>query len=248
MLGAVAGRGDVLLCYVLPRLSPTATRPRRPMDKAERMSHEAVNWAYDQDLGAGAALSSRKFVLVTLADHANERGICWPSHGRLAKRVGLHRSSIARLIDELEFTHRVIHTTKVKGKVSIVTLHLPSTAGREWGEHPSLLPPVAPCDTSDPVDNVHYLSHPATPHLLHPATPPRASDATPPRASDAARTIKNRQESPARAERVEHTVQSGAITYTLDDDERSIGRRAIDAIREGSHRDPDDFVRVIGRL
>jgi hypothetical protein len=213
------------------------------------MSHEAVNWAYEQDLGAGAALSSRKFVLVTLADHANERGICWPSHGRLAKRVGLHRSSIARLIDELEFTHRVIHTTKVKGKVSIVTLHLPSTAGREWQMHPSLLPPVAPCDTSDPVDNVTYLSHPATPHLLHPATTPRASDATTPRASDATRTVSNRQESPRpRSERVEHTVEAGAIKYTLTDDERSIGRRAIAAIREGRHRDPDDFPRVIGRL
>jgi hypothetical protein len=212
------------------------------------MSHQAVNWAYEQHLGTGSALSSRKFVLVTLADHASEDGHCWPSHTRLAKRVGLHRSTIIRLVDELEFTHRVLHTTKANGKVSVVTLHLPWTAGRLWGEHPSLLP-VAGCDDrSDPVDNVVHLSQDATPHLSQDATGAVASYATAPVASYATRTIKNHQESPARAERVEHTVQSGAITYTLDNDERSIGRRAIAAIREGRHRDPDEFVRRIGEL
>lgn len=207
------------------------------------MSHQAVNWAYEQDLGTGSALSSRKFVLVTLADHASEDGHCWPSHSRIARRVGLHRTTIVRLLDELEFTHRMLHTTKVKGKVSIVTLHLPWTAGVVWGEHPSLLP-VAPCNTSQPVDNTPDLLHPATPHLLHPATTPVASYATTPVASYATRTIKNHQESSAPPERVPHIVTAGTVTYPLDVDECRIGRNAIAAIREGRHRDPDTARRI----
>lgn len=202
-----------------------------------RMSHEAVNWAYDRPLGTGAALSSRKFVLVTIADHANEDGICWPSHGRLAKRIGLHRSSIKRLIDELDYNHHVLHQVKRPGTSTLLVLHLPKTLGATWESATAahLFTPegVAGCDTPDPVDNYVRVSQGATPHVLQGATPPRASDATPPRASDARRTVKNRKESPSTPTGpIEHVNVSGKCVYPLDEETQRNGLAHIREIRE----------------
>ena len=43
-----------------------------------------------------------KWVLVTLCDYANEAGECWPSTATLAKRTGMHRSSVAKKLNYLE--------------------------------------------------------------------------------------------------------------------------------------------------
>ena len=47
------------------------------------MSFEAVNWAYQQQVGN----AGRKFVLVTLADHADGNGVCFPGKKSIAKRT-----------------------------------------------------------------------------------------------------------------------------------------------------------------
>ena len=48
--------------------------------------------------------STQKFVLISLADNANDDGICWPSIATIAKRTALHRATVMRairwLIDE----------------------------------------------------------------------------------------------------------------------------------------------------
>lgn len=43
-----------------------------------------------------------RLVLLVLADHANERGICWPSLERIARRVGRSIWTVRRAIDRLE--------------------------------------------------------------------------------------------------------------------------------------------------
>lgn len=63
------------------------------------MSYKATAWAYDLNLP-----SPRKFVLVALADFADENGSCYPGQGRLMKMTGLGeravRNSLAKLEDE----------------------------------------------------------------------------------------------------------------------------------------------------
>lgn len=61
------------------------------------MSHAATTWAYRQELDAGP-----KFVLVALADFADENASCYPGQERIAKMTGLHRSSVVRHMQTLE--------------------------------------------------------------------------------------------------------------------------------------------------
>jgi len=61
------------------------------------MSHVATAWAYRQNIDAGP-----KFVLVALADFADEKGTCFPGQERLADMTGMHRSSVVRHIKTLE--------------------------------------------------------------------------------------------------------------------------------------------------
>lgn len=46
--------------------------------------------------------STQKLVLLSLADQANDDGICWPSASTTAKRTGLFDRSVRRTIAELE--------------------------------------------------------------------------------------------------------------------------------------------------
>ena len=43
-----------------------------------------------------------RWLLVVLADHANEDGKCWPSQATLARRTGMGRSTVNRKLDMLE--------------------------------------------------------------------------------------------------------------------------------------------------
>lgn len=62
------------------------------------MSHQATAWAYKQrGLTAG-----RKFVLVALADFADEQWSCFPGQERLAQMTGQDVRSVRRHIEELE--------------------------------------------------------------------------------------------------------------------------------------------------
>lgn len=62
------------------------------------MSYKATNWAWEQALKSGD-----KFVLVALADMADEKHSCFPSQATLARMVGASertvRGSVARLTD-----------------------------------------------------------------------------------------------------------------------------------------------------
>lgn len=44
----------------------------------------------------------RKLVLIKLADHANDKGICWPSYEHIAGQCEMSKRTVIRHIDELE--------------------------------------------------------------------------------------------------------------------------------------------------
>ena len=62
------------------------------------MSHQAVTWAYEQDVTPSGA----KFVLVTIANYASGEGYCYPGQGKLAKDTGLSERSVRAHLDRLE--------------------------------------------------------------------------------------------------------------------------------------------------
>lgn len=61
------------------------------------MSYKALNWAWEADLP-----TSQKFVLVALADMADEHESCYPGQERLARMVGGSVSTVRRAVKALE--------------------------------------------------------------------------------------------------------------------------------------------------
>jgi len=48
------------------------------------------------------ASHTQKLVLLNLADHANDCGVCWPSLDRIAKQCGLGKKTVLRQLERLE--------------------------------------------------------------------------------------------------------------------------------------------------
>lgn len=53
------------------------------------MSFQAMAWAVKQKLP-----SREKFILIMLANYADENGICWPSNGRLCDDTGMSKNTL----------------------------------------------------------------------------------------------------------------------------------------------------------
>jgi len=62
------------------------------------MSVQAITWALQVRAGG----PSRKAVLLAIANYANEDGVCWPSHGRLADDTEMCVRSVGTIVRELE--------------------------------------------------------------------------------------------------------------------------------------------------
>lgn len=73
------------------------------------MSNKALTWAWSQSLKPAP-----KLVLLALADHADDRGYCWPSLARLAEMTGIDRSTVTRSLAVLE-QHRLIARDRSTG-------------------------------------------------------------------------------------------------------------------------------------
>jgi len=63
------------------------------------MSIKHVQFALDGVPGLNAG---QRLTLVSLGEWANDDGVCWPSHDTIAKRVGVGRRQVIRIIDQLE--------------------------------------------------------------------------------------------------------------------------------------------------
>lgn len=62
------------------------------------MSNKAVSWAFD----VTGLTSTQKFLLVALADYADEADSCYPGQAKLADRVGATRETVSRNLAKLE--------------------------------------------------------------------------------------------------------------------------------------------------
>lgn len=62
------------------------------------MSNAAITWAKKQKTGH----STRKAVLVAIADYADEMGRCWPSQKRIAEDTEFGERTVRRALSELE--------------------------------------------------------------------------------------------------------------------------------------------------
>ncbi|HTU13691.1 MAG TPA: helix-turn-helix domain-containing protein [Solirubrobacterales bacterium] len=62
------------------------------------MSNAAQAWAWKQKTGH----STRKSILIALADHADHLGRCWPGHDGIAEKVECDRRTVIRHIRQLE--------------------------------------------------------------------------------------------------------------------------------------------------
>lgn len=61
------------------------------------MSRGARDWAWSQTV-----TPTQKLVLLSLAEHANDSGGCWPSTARLRELTGLSERAIRNAVRELE--------------------------------------------------------------------------------------------------------------------------------------------------
>lgn len=131
------------------------------------MSYKATNWAYDLQI-----FGPQKFVLVALADFADEENTCYPGQSRLASMTGFSEATVRRALKRLEDSgllkreHRVgvggyrtsdRYTLQVGVKLSTET---PTVHTAHWAE--SNDPPCTedvPTVQSDRAEENHQKNH-----------------------------------------------------------------------------------------
>ncbi|MCF9034685.1 helix-turn-helix domain-containing protein, partial [Acinetobacter nectaris] len=82
------------------------------------MSLDATLWAWKCRIpksGKGCTKSSKKLVLLSLADRAGEDHTCWPSIARLELDTELDRKTIVRILAELQEDGLIKDTFERKG-------------------------------------------------------------------------------------------------------------------------------------
>lgn len=72
------------------------------------MSIKVMNLVWSSTLDG----SSRRFILLALADRANDAGYCWPGIANLAAKTGMSRSTVFRLLADLENEDSLIQRAK----------------------------------------------------------------------------------------------------------------------------------------
>jgi len=79
-------------------------------------------WEHSQHSG------SKLLLLLALADHANEQGVCWPSIPTLAKKARISERQVQRLIQELEDSNELEILKKGNGRGQSTLYRLNSDA------------------------------------------------------------------------------------------------------------------------
>ena len=87
-----------------------------------------------------------KWLLVTLCDYANDKGLCWPSTFTLSHRTGMSRATVARKLNKLEEMGLIARLDQ--GKMYYIKLSQSETPVSQ-----SETPPVSQCDTKLPRTN-----------------------------------------------------------------------------------------------
>lgn len=137
------------------------------------MSNEAITWAFKQE----GLTMTEKFVLIALADYANEAHMCFPAHDKTAKRVAASKSTVQRAVKGLED----------KGLLRVVSWHRPngSTTSNRYqlrvggqfdhgGSHPD-----TGAGYADDQGAMVTSDHPITPSSYPPVEPPGKNSSSP---------------------------------------------------------------------
>jgi hypothetical protein len=107
------------------------------------VSVRAMTWAWAQPIRPPA----RKFVLVAVADEADDAGTCWPSQGRIAHKCGLGIRSVRRHLAALEAAGCLTRSPRYReGRRTSDLYSLPANLAREVITGPidgSARPPVS---------------------------------------------------------------------------------------------------------
>jgi hypothetical protein len=110
------------------------------------MGVKASTWAWEQELPY-----AEKLVLLALADHADDSGVCWPSLKHLKKKTGIDHTRISKLIKSMkdrgliEVTHRkakgLQRSNKYKLRLGLMIIPVvPTTTGHLSPEQPITCP------------------------------------------------------------------------------------------------------------
>jgi len=83
------------------------------------MSFQAMAWALKQP-----AKTNEKFLLIVIANYADEEGRAWPSVERLALDTGMSRATIQRMLRRLEKGGWITSHRRVKGRLQTSNLYV----------------------------------------------------------------------------------------------------------------------------
>lgn len=154
------------------------------------MSNEAITWAFRQQLP-----STDKFVLIALADYADEELSCFPSHKKTAERVGASVATVKRAIARLTEGDYIRVEKRNRNDGSITSnRYVINVARQDPPVHsdprvkmnppqvtvtrPQVIAMTRPQVTSDPTPGHSYdLAEPALIPELTPSEPGGAADA-----------------------------------------------------------------------
>lgn len=98
------------------------------------MSVDATRWAWKVDVSS----STKRLVLLALADRAGEEHTCYPSAVRMTKDTNLNRKTVLTAINDLIKDGLVLDTGERKGN-GVRVLKLVGVHGRENETHPKKL-------------------------------------------------------------------------------------------------------------
>jgi DNA-binding transcriptional regulator YhcF (GntR family) len=83
------------------------------------MSFQAIAWAFKQP-----AKTAEKFLLIAVANYADERGHAWPSVERLCADTGMSRATVQRSLKKLEKGGFISRHKRVKGYLQTSNLYV----------------------------------------------------------------------------------------------------------------------------
>jgi len=83
------------------------------------MSLVAISWVFKQEIKP----SSLKFVLVALADCADDKGISWPSIDHIVETTCQDRKTVIKSLDDLESRGWLVDTGKRMGRTNQVKVY-----------------------------------------------------------------------------------------------------------------------------
>lgn len=82
------------------------------------MSFQAMAWALKQP-----AKTAEKFLLLVIANYADEQGRAWPSVETLARDTGMSRATVKRSMKKLEEAGYVRRHKRLKGHLQTSNLY-----------------------------------------------------------------------------------------------------------------------------